>query len=85
MILQIEGEEVTVLQHMILSHHGKSEWGSPRPPLIREAELLHHIDMLDARMNMLDRALKKTAPGEFTEKIYPMEQRAFYKPSFEDK
>ncbi|ASF38701.1 MULTISPECIES: 3'-5' exoribonuclease YhaM [Halobacillus] len=83
--LQIEGEEVTVLQHMILSHHGKGEWGSPRPPLIREAELLHHIDMLDARMNMLDRALKKTAPGEFTEKIYPMEQRAFYKPSFEDK
>ncbi|MCA0983895.1 3'-5' exoribonuclease YhaM [Halobacillus yeomjeoni] len=82
--LQIEGEEVTALQHMVLSHHGKLEWGSPRPPLIREAEVLHHIDMLDARMNMLNRALDKIGPGEFTEKIFPMEQRAFYKPTFEE-
>ncbi|MFQ3543773.1 3'-5' exoribonuclease YhaM [Halobacillus rhizosphaerae] len=83
--LQIDGEEVTILQHMILSHHGKAEWGSPKPPLVREAELLHQIDMLDARMNMVNRALNKTAPGEFTEKIFPMEQRKFYKPKFEEK
>lgn len=82
--LQIEGEEVTVLQHMVLSHHGKSEWGSPRPPLVREAEVLHHIDMLDARMNMMNRALGKVGPGEFTEKLYALEQRSFYKPAFEE-
>ncbi|WP_163529627.1 3'-5' exoribonuclease YhaM [Halobacillus ihumii] len=82
--LQIEGEEVTILQHMILSHHGKSEWGSPKPPLVREAELLHQIDMLDAGMNMLNRSLKKVGPGEFTEKIYAMDQRSFYKPTFEE-
>ncbi|UOQ43516.1 3'-5' exoribonuclease YhaM [Halobacillus salinarum] len=80
--LQIEGEEVTILQHMILSHHGRQEWGSPKPPLVREAELLHYIDMMDARMNMLNRALAKTNPGEFTEKMYSLEQRAFYKPAF---
>ncbi|MFC7320174.1 3'-5' exoribonuclease YhaM [Halobacillus campisalis] len=82
--LQIEGEEVTILQHMVLSHHGKAEWGSPKPPLIREAELLHHIDMIDAQMNMLNRSLSKVAPGEFTDRIYALDQRSFYKPTFEN-
>ncbi|MGI8314527.1 3'-5' exoribonuclease YhaM [Halobacillus mangrovi] len=83
--LQIEGEEVTVLQHLILSHHGKAEWGSPKPPLVREAEVLHYIDMLDARLNMMNRALTKVNPGDFTEKMYSLEQRSFYKPLFEEK
>ncbi len=82
--LQIEGEEITILQHMILSHHGKAEWGSPKPPLVREAELLHQIDMIDAQMNMLNRALNKVNPGDFTERIYALDQRAFYKPVFEE-
>ncbi|MFG6149537.1 3'-5' exoribonuclease YhaM [Halobacillus sp. B23F22_1] len=82
--LQIDSEEITILQHMILSHHGKAEWGSPKPPLVREAELLHQIDMIDAQMNMLNRALKKVNPGDFTERIYALDQRSFYKPSFED-
>ncbi|WP_082234721.1 3'-5' exoribonuclease YhaM [Halobacillus massiliensis] len=82
--LQIEGEEVTILQHMVLSHHGKAEWGSPKPPLVREAELLHQIDMIDSQMNTLNRALNKVGPGEFTERIYSLDQRTFYKPSFEE-
>lgn len=80
--LGISGEEVLVLQHLILSHHGKAEWGSPKPPLIKEAEILHYIDNLDAKMNMLDRALARVKPGEFTERIFPLENRAFYKPTF---
>ncbi|WP_077623144.1 3'-5' exoribonuclease YhaM [Sediminibacillus massiliensis] len=83
--LQIEGEEVTILQHMILSHHGKAEWGSPKPPLIREAEMLHLIDLMDAKMNMLNRALEKVSPGEFTDRLFAMDNRSFYKPLFEDK
>ena len=81
--LGIKGEEVTVLQHLVLSHHGKAEWGSPKPPLIREAEVLHYIDNLDAKINMLNRALDKTKPGEFTERIFALDNRAFYKPTFE--
>lgn len=83
--LQIEGEEVIILQHLVLSHHGKAEWGSPRPPLVREAEILHFIDMIDAKMNMLNRALDKVKPGEFTEKLFALDNRAFYKPLFEGK
>ena len=82
--LGIEGEEVTVLQHLVLSHHGKAEWGSPKVPLIREAEILHFIDLIDAKINMLNHALDKTKPGEFTERLFPMDNRAFYKPAFEN-
>jgi 3'-5' exoribonuclease len=80
--LNIDGEEVMVLQHMVLSHHGKAEWGSPKPPLIKEAEILHLIDNIDAKMNMLDRALERVKPGEFTEKIFALDNRSFYKPVF---
>ncbi|MDG5786398.1 3'-5' exoribonuclease YhaM [Evansella sp. AB-P1] len=80
--LEIEGEEVMVLQHLVLSHHGKGEWGSPKPPLIREAEILHMIDNIDAKMNMMDRALERVLPGEFSERIFPMDNRSFYKPTF---
>ncbi|PLR86674.1 MULTISPECIES: 3'-5' exoribonuclease YhaM [Bacillus] len=80
--LGISGEEVLILQHLILSHHGKAEWGSPKAPLIKEAEILHHIDNLDAKMNMLDRALVRVKPGEFTERIFALENRSFYKPTF---
>lgn len=80
--LQIEGEEIVVLQHLVLSHHGKAEWGSPKPPMIKEAEILHYIDNLDAKMNMLDRALERVKPGEYTERVFALDNRSFYKPSF---
>lgn len=82
--LNIEGEEVIILKHLVLSHHGKAEWGSPKPPLIKEAEILHYIDNIDARMNMLDRALSRVKPGEYTDKIFALDNRIFYKPTFEN-
>lgn len=80
--LDIKGEEVVVLQHIVLSHHGKLEWGSPKQPMIKEAEILHMIDNIDAKMNMLDRSLKRVKPGEFTERIFALDNRSFYKPTF---
>lgn len=73
-------EEVLLLKHLVLSHHSKGEWGSPKPPLIQEAEVLHYIDQLDAKLNMMSRALVKVNKGEFTERIFPMENRSLYKP-----
>jgi len=37
--------------HIILSHHGEHEWGSPKRPMCFEAIILHHIDNLDAKIN----------------------------------
>jgi 3'-5' exoribonuclease len=80
--LNIQGEEVIILQHIVLSHHGKGEWGSPKPPMVREAEILHYIDNLDAKMNMMDRALSRVKPGEYTERVFALDNRSFYKPTF---
>lgn len=44
--------------HLIASHHGRLEWGSPKQPLMREAIALHLIDMLDSQMAICDRLLR---------------------------
>ena len=78
--LNIEGEEIMLLRHMILSHHGKLEYGSPKLPYLKEAEILCYIDNIDARMNMFEKAYKKTDKGQFTDKIFGLENRRFYNP-----
>lgn len=75
-----DNEEVALLQHMVLAHHGKPEWGSARTPLVQEAEILHMIDNIDAKMNTMTRVLAKTKAGEFTEKMFSLDNRSFYKP-----
>ena len=45
------------LRHMILSHHGRYEWGSPRRPKTLEAVALHHVENLDAQVNRFHRIL----------------------------
>lgn len=80
--LQIDSEEIVVLQHIILSHHGKGEWGSPKPPLVMEAELIHLIDQMDASLNMLTKALAHTDPGTYSERIFGLDNRSFYNPKY---
>lgn len=75
-----QSEEAILLRHMVLSHHGQLEYGSPVMPMVAEAEVLHLIDNLDARMNTLEKAYAQTEPGTFTSRLFPMENRAFYKP-----
>jgi len=56
------------LKHMILSHHGEFEFGSPKRPKFKEAFALHLIDDLDAKMNGLGRLMEKdTKEGPWTE------------------
>lgn len=77
-------KEITMmLQHMILSHHYEPEYGSPVKPMFPEAELLHHLDIIDARMYDMNRVLKDTDKGSFSEKVYSLENRKIYKPSEE--
>ena len=40
------------LLHIILSHHGRKEWGSPVEPQFPEAEILHYLDMMDSRFKL---------------------------------
>lgn len=82
--LNIEGEEVVLLQHVVLSHHGKNEFGSPVLPQTREAEIVSFIDNIDARMNMIDKVLETVEPGEFSKRTFSLENRMFYKPKMYD-
>ncbi|OIO61911.1 MAG: hypothetical protein AUJ47_08690 [Candidatus Marinimicrobia bacterium CG1_02_48_14] len=55
------------VEHIILSHQGKYEWQSPKRPKFLEAMLLHMIDEMDARVNMLSAAIEQDhEPGAFT-------------------
>ena len=81
---QINNDIPMLLQHLVLSHHGKYEFGSPVLPLIREAEILTYIDNIDARMNIMDKALEGVLQGEFTPRIFPLEDRALYNPILDE-
>lgn len=76
-------EDFLVLRHMVLSHHGLQEYGSPVRPALMEADVLHEIDMLDASMYMMTAALDKTEPGQYTDRLFAMDNRRFYKPKLE--
>ncbi|MCI6753781.1 MAG: 3'-5' exonuclease, partial [Galactobacillus timonensis] len=68
------------LRHMILSHHGKLEFGSPMMPEIPEAEALFLIDNMDARMNTLKQVLDGVKPGSWSQRVFALDNRQFYKP-----
>ena len=78
--LNIESEVPLLLEHMILAHHGSLEFGSPVMPATREALLLSEIDMLDSRQMILDKALATVNEGEFTQRLWMMDDTSFYKP-----
>lgn len=74
-------DEIRVLlQHMILSHHYEAEYGSPIKPMIIEAELLHYIDVIDARMYDMKKITDSMDEGEFSDKIFSLNNRRIYKP-----
>ena len=77
-------EKAIMLEHMILSHHYEPEFGSPKKPLFPEAEVLHYLDILDARMFDMEAALEPTQPGEFSDKVWTLDNRKIYKPTFDE-
>lgn len=77
--LGLNNETSLLLQHMILSHHGQLEYGSPVMPLTSEALALSMIDNLDSKMTILNKALDETEVGGYTNKIFPLDGRQFYK------
>lgn len=74
-------EKAIMLEHMILAHHYEPEYGSPKKPLFAEAEILHYLDILDARMFDFEEALLKTEPGDFSDRIFTLDNRRVYKHS----
>ena len=77
--LKIKSEIPMLLEHMVLSHHDKPEFGSPVSPMIKEALLLTMIDNMDSKMAIVTKALETVDEGEFTQKLFPLDGRTLYK------
>lgn len=81
--LGISQEISSLIQHMILSHHYEPNFGSPKKPMMPEGEILHYLDMMDARMYDMSKALEGIEPGKFTENVPVLDYRKLYNPSFD--
>lgn len=82
--LGTDSEIKIMLEHMILSHHYEPEYGSPKYPMFPEAEVLHYLDITDARLYDMFRAKEMSDPGKFSERIKSMENREIYRSVFEE-
>ena len=63
--------------HLILSHHGQKEWGSPVIPYTLEAQILHYADLIDSRIWMFEKA-EKEAKDKGKEMIYDKKRLSRY-------
>jgi 3'-5' exoribonuclease len=68
------------LEHAILAHHGKREFGSPVLPQTIEALLVSYIDDLDAKMNIMVRERMGSRTDDlFTDRVFALDNRRIYK------
>lgn len=76
--LGFDSEKVTLLEHMVLSHHGVPEYGAAVRPMFLEAEILSTIDSLDATIFEINNACSKVGVGEFTDRQWALDNRKLY-------
>ena len=68
-IAQVPGfppEYKTLIEHLIISHHGKYEFGSPKMPMFPEALMLHYLDDLDSKMESMRAHFQREPGAEWT-------------------
>lgn len=76
--LGINSEKKYLLQHMLISHHGELEYGAAVMPAFIEAEILSQLDMLDANMYEMAEAVGGVKSGEFTGRLWMLNNRKLY-------
>ncbi len=76
--LGITPEKKYLLQHMLISHHGKLEFGAAVRPAFIEAEILSQLDLLDANIYEMADAVKDVKNGEFTGRLWMLDNRKLY-------
>ncbi|RUM34572.1 MAG: metal-dependent phosphohydrolase [Desulfobulbus sp.] len=81
-IKALSGKQLDQVCHLILSHHGRHDFGAPVLPMTQEALLLHHVDDIDAKMNYTDQLREKIEePGHhWSEYQRPLERFLFLQP-----
>ena len=77
-LLQVPEETAVLIEHMLLSHHGQPEFGSPKLPMFPEAEVLSTLDRLDAQLFEMFTALDGVVKGGFSERQWALDNRQLY-------
>lgn len=77
--LDVPEEKSVLLQHMVLSHHGQTEFGAAVVPQCAESELLSYIDMIDSRMEIYREEFADMKTGEFSDRIFALDGKRVYK------
>jgi 3'-5' exoribonuclease len=73
----------TLVKHLLLSHHGQYNWGSPKRPMTLEAVMLHYFDDMDAKINGIQQFLKSQVPeGSRWSAYHRTFEQFFYVPTF---
>ena len=70
-------QDAKYLIHMVVSHHGKADWGSPTPPAMIESVLLHHADNMSAKVRGIANIVRSRQPDRYG-KITPMERSDYW-------
>ena len=76
--LGIDDECVTLLEHMVISHHGTPEFGAAVRPMFLEAELLSQLDTLDATVFEIADTLTEVEKGGFSPRQWALDNRKLY-------
>ena len=74
-----EDNDILYLKHLLLAHHGSCDFGSPKEPMIKEAFILHVLDDTDAKVNIIDNAIKDIEVGELSAPQIGFDRRRFLK------
>ena len=76
--LGVTPEKKYLLQHMLISHHGKLEFGAAVRPAFIEAEILSQLDLLDANIYVMADAVKDVEQGVFSGRLWMLDNRKLY-------
>ncbi|WP_425538382.1 3'-5' exoribonuclease YhaM family protein [Microaceticoccus formicicus] len=75
---ELSESKKNLIRHLLLSHHGRPEFGAVVTPMFIEAQLLHHIDIMDASVTIMEAEMDKLNPGEVSDRIWSLDRTRLF-------
>lgn len=82
--LQIPNNKKILIEHMIISHHGKPEFGAAVLPKTLEAEMLYMLDTIDSKVYEIHEKIEKLNAGEYTDRLWFLDDRKIFNHGLSD-
>lgn len=76
--LGLSQKTATLVEHMILSHHGEPEFGAAVRPMFIEAEILSELDLLDSRIYEMREAVSGAKAEDFSQRVWALDNRKLF-------